>query len=219
MNDKIDIEVDKIHKEIWQNREKFWPDVTPSPIEMLDPHILAEILKVQYEEVPEIQGSQFNKSTIAGLLDRQSNKIVVSQKYAFDTIRFTAMHEFGHFIFHEDEIMHRDRPIVGLNKIKRSPLEREADKFSARILMPKNLVISAFEKRFGKGRFKFNDTTAFYLNPSNPNELLRSNLNSLDRALALATFENKYISLAKQFKVSATSMAIRIEELNLVEWP
>ncbi|MGH6881774.1 MAG: ImmA/IrrE family metallo-endopeptidase, partial [Hypericibacter sp.] len=161
---------------------------------------------------------------IAGLIDRQANKIAVSRKFPPETMRFTGAHELGHWLMHSKEVMHRDRPIKGLSSdgAARSPREQEADYFAACFLIPKKPLVAAFELAFKtKTPFVFNDTSAFWLCGTDPDSLLRADSSSLDRALALASAEHyagtHFISLAKQFRVSITSMAIRLKELKLLE--
>lgn len=223
---EIEIAAREVQKSIWARRNEIWPEGAPPPIRMLEPEIAAFVLGVDYEFYPELilLDKQNSKYEIAGLLDRQARKIAVADQFPQETIRFTGAHEIGHWVLHEDEIMHRDRPIKGLNldSSRRSRREAEADYFAACYLMPEKLVVEAFESAFEvKGQFVFDDTTAFWLNPVDPEALLRTEYGSLDRALALASSQSyagkHFDSLAKQFRVSVTTMAIRLNELQLIQ--
>lgn len=214
-----------VHRLIWEQREKLWAGQTPKPIEMLDPEVACAALGVDYqhfEELPALS-RRGKKVVIAGLLDRQAKKIAVSDQFPIEEVRFTGAHEIGHWQLHPQQIMHRDRPIKGVYRdfSMREPEEKEADYFAACFLMPRNLVVKTFQNTFSTSRFIFDDTSAFWLCRGDPESLLRPDVGSKDRALALAgaqSFEQRrFTSLAKQFRVSVGAMAIRLMELNLIE--
>ena len=222
---KIEHEAREVQKLIWSRRHEIWPEGPPQPIQMLEPEIAAYVLGINYEFHPELilLDRRHSKYEIAGLLDRQSGKIAVAEQFPEEAIRFTGAHEIGHWLLHEDETMHRDRPVKGLDvQVRNRPVkEREADYFAACFLMPEKLVVEALESTFlCDGQFVFDDTAAFWLNPGDPDALLRADSGSLDRALALAAARSyggrHFNSLAEQFRVSVTSMAIRLNELNLI---
>lgn len=222
---KIQQEAREVQKLIWSRRHEIWPEGSPQPIRMLEPEIAAHALGVNFEFHQELilLNRRSSKYEIAGLLDRQARKIAVAEQFPDETVRFTGAHEIGHWVLHEDETMHRDRPVKGLDgeMLVRPQKEKEADYFAACFLMPEKLVIEAFESTFmASGQFIFDDTAAFWLNRNDPEALLRADSGSLDRALALSSAQSyggrHFNSLAKQFRVSATTMAIRLNELNLI---
>lgn len=222
---KIESAARDVHKLIWNKRSQIWPKRLPNPLDMLEPEIAAEALGIQYEFHPELilLNHQSSKYEVAGWLDRQAGKIAIADQFPEETIRFTGAHEIGHWVLHPDETMHRDRPIKGLNgeNWPRSYKEKEADYFAACFLMPKRLVHEAYESNFlTRAPFVFDDTSAFWLSPSDPESLLRADCGSLDRALALSSAQSYggrfFNSLAKQFRVSVTTMAIRLAELQLI---
>lgn len=193
-------------------------------VTLFDPEVAASYLGVNFEYHEKIitLAHQNKNFEIAGLIDRQSKKIAVSRKFTSETIRFTGAHEIGHWVLHPHEVMHRDRPIKGLEYAvsPRPPHEHEADYFAACFLMPRKLVRQAMENLFKtKLPFEFNEQTAFWLCQTDPESLLWPE-NPLDRALALATavtYKGQHFnSLAKLFQVSSTTMAIRLRELNLI---
>ena len=121
--------------------------------------------------------------------------------------------------------MHRDRAFDGSPlQTPRAPAERQADRFAACFLMPQKLVRERFEFMFCcKGQLRFSDVIAYHLDPNNPDRLLYAPKESGERELALARctrFNNQnLVSLAQQFGVSDSAMAIRLKELELVRWP
>jgi len=226
---QIENAVRDLHARIWRERGALWAaDRMPAPVEMLDPAAAARLLGIEFEVHDEL-GSRFcggggaARFEIAGLLDRQAKKIAISRRFAPATQRFTAAHELGHWLLHPDNVMHRDRPLDGLEfiRVRRAPEEREADRFAALFLMPEKLVKKRFEESFGvTGPLVIDDAAAFWLCGSNPGFLLGADLNSLEREVAVAaarSFASRHFdSLARYFGVSIASMAIRLRELKLV---
>ncbi len=209
----------------WNRRAELWPDREPGLFEIPNPEIAAHILGIGFEYRESLgrfgyRGAHFE---VAGQLNRAARKISISRKFPSDVMRFTGAHEIGHWIMHPGEHMHRDRPIRGLeaNTTKKRPaVEQEADHFAACYLMPGKLVTRTFERLFGTRNFTFTEAIAFHLSPSDMDSLLRPHENSLARELALATARSfngiHFKPLTEQFGVSATTMAIRIKELDLV---
>jgi Zn-dependent peptidase ImmA (M78 family) len=221
-------EVRKLHKEIWYSQDVLWPNQQLAPTQMLDPRAGVEVLGLTYEEHPDLGNNVFSfrgqRSKVAGLVDRQSRKIAVSTEFQRQTIRFTAAHEIGHWVLHPYEVMFRDKPIDKYNTERTRPIvEKEADYFAACFLMLEKLLSKIFQDIFGSLPFVFDDLTAFNLGGNDSDDLLRPNINSLDREFALArctSFNGKFFtSLSKQFGVSNSAMAIRIKELKLIRWP
>lgn len=217
----------KLQRELWDRRAEFFPGRDPSYFEVLDPELAAIHLGVNYALCETLGrfGSQNDHFEVAGSVDRQRNQISVSRKFRPDIMRFTGAHEIGHWLLHPGAVQHRDRPVSGLEtglKQKRRAIEQEADFFAACFLMPRKLVKRTFERMFGSD-FVFDDESAFHLSPQDPGAFLRPAENSYSRELILATartykgFHSR--SMAEQFSVSPTTMAIRLRELNLSPWP
>lgn len=227
--ENIEHEVRRLHNEIWKNRHLLWPDEQRTPIQMLCPDVAAHILGVKYEEWPSLGGAQFGfrgqKFVTAGLIDRRANKIAVSTEFSPEIVRFTAGHEIGHWILHPNEVMHRDRPLDGSSlRGTRNPAERDADCFSACFYMPTQLVVVRFYALFGVNvPLIFDEATCFHLCPGDYESLLRAEEDSLEREYAIARCVNfngqHFYSLANQFRLSLSAMAIRIKELKLIRWP
>ncbi|HUX63732.1 ImmA/IrrE family metallo-endopeptidase [Sulfuricella sp.] len=225
--DKLEIEniALSLQRRIWEQRTAIWPDQVPSPLGMLDPEIAAHVLGIQYEHWEELTplAKQGKRVLIAGLLDRQARKIAVSDQFPDEIVRFTGAHEIGHWLLHPGQVMHRDLPIKGLGEtLSRMPQEKEADYFAACFLMPRKLVKMALETTFlVNAPFVLDDNAAFWLCPHDPDSLLRADVGSLDCALSLAAAKSyggrHFNSLAKQFRVSVKTMAIRLKELELIQ--
>jgi len=216
----------KLQREIWDRRHEFWPEGVPTdPTELLDPAIGLRLRGFDCDLVDTL-GQYSNDQGIfevAGTLDRQSNRVRLSRRLPFNTRAFTAAHELGHVILHQDIRMHRDRPLDGsqLERSGRDPIEIEADKFASFFLMPEKLLRIRFRQLFLCEKFTLNEATVFALDPSDRHQLLsgKKPRRELARILAGATsFNGQYFpSLAEQFKVSIEAMAIRIEELDLLD--
>jgi Zn-dependent peptidase ImmA (M78 family) len=227
--EKIQHAAHRLHKEIWDNQERLWPNRHLTPFQMLAPEVAAHILGLDYQLLPNLGSPLFGREgerfKAAGLMNRSIRRIAVSTEFPPNVIRFTGAHEVGHFLLHEDEVMHRDKPLDGSARGQsRPPKEREADYFAACFLIPARLLLDAFAAQFQmKGPFPFTDTTCYHLNPSDPWSLLNAERDSLDREISLARcarFNNRnLIPLSVQFGVSDIAMAIRIKELQLVRWP
>jgi hypothetical protein len=87
--------------------------------------------------------------------------------------------------------------------------------------MPENLMRTRFRQQFLCDKFELNDATAFALDSSGSKNLLQGKKNRHDIFRILAkteSFNGQYFrSLADQFHVSVEAMAIRLEELRLLE--
>ena len=222
---EIERKARELHIQLWKDRERLFgrPDVRPE--ELLEPELAAAVLGVTYEEHDELGRFGFGRDRfeVAGLIDRDQRKIAVSLVFRGAQLRFTGAHEVGHWLLHPDQIMHRDRPVDGLH-LDRAPKprkEQEADYFAACFLVPQRLATEALAYTFGTaGRFVLDHQTAFLLRPDNPEYLLTAGTNSWDVAMAVATaksYNGRHVkSLAEQFRVSPSTMAIRLRELELV---
>jgi Zn-dependent peptidase ImmA (M78 family) len=136
--------------------------------------------------------------------------------------RFTGGHELGHFVLHPNvgnAVEHRDRPIFELGA-NRPQHEADADYFSACLLVPRKTLTEEFEKRFGtKKPLPYTTTTAFHVG------LLMKDFQTtrprLMFAKALARTQSfdaqRFLSLSDYFKVSASVLAIRLWECELVD--
>jgi hypothetical protein len=220
-NDTVEQRVADLHKEIWKRKHLFFPLGAP-PEQMCQPHVAAQILGLEYIEVDGLGrfGNGRERIETAGSLDRANGVIAVSTRFSYPVRRFTGAHEIGHFAMHEAEIMHRDRPVFDIAP-NRPPHEKQADRFAAAFLAAPNLVRAEFQRRFGtKQPLPLNDTVAFYLTRGCGQELLSAPSGSLRFGIALATAQSfgtgPFPSMTSHFGVSASAMALRLRELELI---
>ncbi|MES9850627.1 MAG: ImmA/IrrE family metallo-endopeptidase [Candidatus Thiodiazotropha sp. L084R] len=215
----------KLQESIWKRRHELCSDSVPNdPVKLLDPAIAFNLVGFRYEMAETLGQFASNGSTfeVAGVIDRTVKCVQVSRQMPFNTIRFTAAHELAHAVLHQGVHMHRDRPLDGSGQERaRDKIEIEADKFASFFLMPQNLVRKRFQQIFLCEKFVLNEATAFALDPSGSQNMLqgRKTLRELARILAKTGSFNgqNFRSMADQFYVSVEAMAIRLEELSLLE--
>lgn len=168
----------------------------------------------------------FFDTSAAGFLDGRRGIVVISREFSYEVQRFTAAHEAAHVVMHPwigDRVLHRDLPSLG-TQVRRQEHDREADYFAACYLMPRRLVETEFSRRFGS-RIPVSLTEATLFAMRVPESEVRTAFSapagSLHFARLVATSEvwdrDRFKSLAQEFGVSPTAMAIRLEELGLVE--
>ena len=101
-------------------------------------------------------------------------------------------------------------------------MEREADEFTASFLMPEQLLCEHFYLRFLTDQFDLNEATAFALKRANLCDVLAQWRPRRDGARILAKanhFDGRFVEpLFKQFGVSPKAMAIRLEDLDLLDF-
>lgn len=136
--------------------------------------------------------------------------------------RYTVGHEIGHWVQHRhyfSEIPDQgllfpeaapEAAVICRSSQSKDPMERQADYFSAYLLMPKDMVYSAWEKHRGSMTPYIFDGTA------------RANLRALglvepDELLESMAIEHLAGEIAQIFRVSVKAMQIRLEELRLVQ--
>jgi Zn-dependent peptidase ImmA (M78 family) len=160
---------------------------------------------------------------VAGIMDRNNKRVRISREFPVNIRNFTAAHELGHIVLgHEGSGLHRDKPLDGSGKDGSRPTQEiEADKFATFFLMPEKLVKKAFKRLFGTECFALTEATMFALAGNDSMELQArcKTRRDLSRILAGAERYNgvRFVSLANQFHVSNEAMAIRLEELDLVD--
>lgn len=76
-------------------------------------------------------------------------------------MNFTAAHELGHLILHEQSVLHRDRPFDG---------GTTADKFADLFLMPRAFVKDVFYEIFGAEKLRMDEAVALALAVGNLGE-------------------------------------------------
>lgn len=200
------------------------------PIDLLDPKALAELLGVDYLELPEIADEVYEigtrrsrkASSWAGYLDRRENCIVVSQDFKLEEMRFTAAHELGHYLLHPAVEYRRERPARDVTvQLPRPREEYEADRFATEWLMPRKWITSRLKKTFDQALpIKVDYNLAWLLFGDNYERLFYATDDlAHERAIASRSlpFGSSHLPpMKEQFKVSETAMALRLQELRAV---
>ena len=210
--------------DLWEQREKLLGHSDVDPMELLDPVLALRHLGFDVETVSSV--GQFRNGNhlieVAGQIHGDKRLVQLSSQFPLAVRSFTAAHELGHAALgHALHGLHRDRPLDGSSS-HRDIAEREADMFAVFFLMPARLVRKHFESRFGVGPFILNDDTAFALNGGKLEEMRVQYKSVRVLSLQLAKAESfggrRFVSLAKLFKVSNEALAIRLEELGLIDF-
>ncbi|WLI90080.1 cyclodeaminase/cyclohydrolase family protein [Massilia sp. R2A-15] len=220
----IDERAGELRALVWRKRNELWPtdQVPTDPVELLNPEVALRLLGYGFslEESLGTFPSTAGTLEVAGLLEAVKGKVSVSRQMKSDVRLFTSAHELGHILLHPQlKEAHRDRPLNG-TVVSRNLIEREADRFASSYLMPSRLVTDRFLKTFKTDRFALSEATTFALWGSGAEASRRKVKNRRELAFTLATAVRyngrQVVSLAHQFKVSPTTMAIRLEELGLI---
>lgn len=218
----IEKEARRLQIEIYGRRDMRFQFGVPDIPTLFDPRNVADHCDLYYEERDKLDTDYRGGGEAAGSWQRDRSTILVSTRFSYETRRFTAGHEIGHYILHPhvgDRTLHRELPIGG-SRCWRPPLEREADYFSACLLMPRGAIEKEFDSRFGsKHPLVLTETVAYHMK-ADAGQLFAQPQGSLMFAEAVARAQQfdrpRFKSLAQYFGVSATTMAIRLEELDLV---
>lgn len=208
---------------LWKNRKAIWPEREISdPMDVLDLEIALKAVGYEYREVIGLEdqvGKEGDRVRVAGLINPIRREVVISGQFQSNVRAFTAAHELGHAILHPNAgAVHRDLPVDG-TKVSADPMEREADTFATYFLMPEKLVVERYSEAFGHPPFALTEETAFALGKDLSG--LEQACPSIDQLCFLLADTQSYngrhfVSLAEQFRVSKTAMAIRLKELGLV---
>lgn len=225
-DEEIDERASELRALVWKTRDDLAQGRrTPfDNSDLHDPEVALRLLGYSFSLVESlgIGSSPSGSFEVAGLLEALPGTVSVSRQMKPDVRLFTSAHELGHIILHPQlKEAHRDRPLDG-SVLSRTQIEKEADRFASSYLMPAKLVRERFLAIFSTEEFTLSETTAFALLKKGEIEA-RQMLKSLrGLSLALASTERfngrQVVCLAKQFKVSPTAMAIRLEELNLLRY-
>lgn len=200
-------------------RYSLWPEGVPEePVQLLNPEKAFYLLGYAYHEVDTL-GEIEPGVDVAGIIDKDKKEVFISRRYPVAVRNFTAAHELGHAIMHQQSGLHRDKPIDGSAGGQRDPIEKEADYFAACFLMPEKLVCSVFKQRFPDEVLN-HEGLRYLLNRNNDTKTEKRLKAKLGVAKALASLNSinghAVLSLAEYFKVSVEAMAIRLEQLDLV---
>jgi Zn-dependent peptidase ImmA (M78 family) len=218
----IEKEARRLQYEIWTCRDVRYEFGVPDIRTLFDPRNVADHCGLYFDTRDRLETDYLGGRGAAGIWQRDRSTVLVSTKFSYETQRFTAGHEIGHFILHPHvgyRTLHREFALEG-TQASRAPIEQEADYFSACLLMPRNAVISEFEARYtSKHPLVLTETVAYHLK-ADSGILFSQPRGSLLFAEAVARGQQfdrrRFKSLAQHFGVSARAMAIRLEELGLV---
>lgn len=224
-NQEIESVARRLQAQLWRRRHEFWPARKEiGPLEILDPSLALESIGVAME-LHETLGQYSGEDElfeVAGILDSSDSRVQISRRFSPEIRKFTAAHELGHAILHAGSGLHRDRALDGSPASRsRDAKETEADVFAAYFLLPEKQVRRVFAETFLAPRFVLTDETAFALGEDLA--VLRKKcrtLRDLTRMLAAAkTYNLEAVhSMTERFAVSTEAMAIRLEELDLVQF-
>lgn len=220
------VEIEKLARDIQNslfiNTEVLnWNDMSERPLDLLNSKEVLKLLNYQSKEEQSL-GTNENNEEIAGIINTNLFEVRISKMYPKEVMNYTLAHELGHALLHNDMINHRERPFDNYSdKVRRPQKEYQADKFASFFLMPKKLVESTFRNQFGTALIKLNEESAFNLTNSSLSSLKKrvKELRDWSRIVASCTMIGitPIESMTKIFNVSVEAMAIRLEELGLVE--
>lgn len=208
----------KAHRLIWKDSDRV------HPLDILNPSTAFKLMGYHLNKKVTLGQYSTRERTyeIAGTIDQSVKSISVSEQFSLEIQKFTIAHELGHALMHEQAVLHRDRPLDGSKPISRDDQEREADKFATFFLMPRDAVEKTFREIFLTLEFEITETMARALGVRSIGELRKRarNLHGLAKILASTNrFNGEHIvPMSQQFGVSTETMAIRLEELQLIEF-
>lgn len=213
-----------LQNEMWLRRSRIVsPDDEVEPMDIVDPVLALKAIGysvVVRESLGQHVGGK-DSFEVAGIVDNESRTVELSRHFKPAHVIFTAAHELGHAILHQGSGLHRDRAPDGSSVGPRDAQELEADAFASFFLLPGKQVRIAFKKRFLTEQFTLTEATAFALASTSLLEVQQRyrSIREFSRALATAQSYNgaHFKSLSDLFMVSPEVMAIRIEELGLLE--
>lgn len=225
-NQEIEQAATELQRLMWRNQEVLWGrDFTKSPFKVLDATVALGLLGFRVTR-PATLGTFFDHGKeyeVAGLINQAERVVSISNQFDNQVAKFTEAHELGHSILHTQPVLHRDRPLNGTTgRSNEAIVERQANKFATYFLMPRKLVLQKFQQIFGISNFRINHETALTLNMKSADELYAAtrSLRGLSRLLSNVTrYGSRQVhSLTELFGVSSETMAIRLEELGIVEF-
>lgn len=215
----------KLQRFLWLNREVIYKEIEDiQPLDVLKPEKVIELLGYKFEEKETlgVHPTNYGTNEIAGIMRSDTMEVILSNMFPAEIKKFTAAHELGHVLMHDDLELHRDIPLDGSIIKGRNKTEFQADKFASLFLMPRKMVIKEFEKTFNLKFIEMTEDVVFGLAAMSSIEFRKKvkNLRNFSRFVAKTNmFNHSHIDpLNERFGVSIEAMAIRLEELGLVEF-
>lgn len=209
---------------IWnQRRELFNGNVPAHPMDLVDPAIALHLNGFEVRTDPNL-GEMWEaggRARVAGIVDQRGKIVRVSPAISDQERRFTTAHELGHVVLHPQMTgLHRDRAVSGPSS-RKDKREQDADAFASCFILPARLLLGIFRDRFGMNVFRLNEDTVFGLRLGTIDQAQRRMRTRRDVSLAVATASSfmgaAFEPLSRFFRVSPTAMAIRLEEVGLVD--
>jgi hypothetical protein len=207
--------------ELWDRQCSLWPGEKVTPIDVCDPWVAAQYLGFEVQEGCVDSPGTRSGFQLGGFLNRPAKLIGLSDQQKPQTMRFTLAHEVGHVLLHPGLHHHRELPLHGITEPREAvePKERQANHFAGCFLVPQKQLKLAFAQSFGVERLTLTDDVAYELLGSNFMALMNSPYDSLhfERVVAQAQrFRGRHFgALHELFKVSPTTLAVRLRQCNL----
>lgn len=204
---------------LWEYRKIIWKKNGGAMVdfaEILNPKdILENVLgyRMQEREMLGYFSANDEMIEVAGTIDKGKRLVEITETLSKETKLFTVAHELAHALLHDGIRMHRDRALDGSATIKRSNIEIQADKFAAFLLMPEKLVRTKFLEVFDMPLFTLTTDNMLIFGAASDVNAFRHKFPEqriLSRVLA--------VPMAKRFNVSVEAMAIRLEELGMIDY-
>lgn len=212
----------QLQLELWDRRCALWPGEHVTPLDVCDPWVAAKYLGFTVQEGWLRSDGTRQGFRLGGFIDRPANLIAVSDEQNQRSKLFTLAHEVGHVLLHPGLHHHRELPMHGLTEPREptDPRELQANHFAGCFLVPKKQLRLAFSASFGVQSLKLTDNVAWELLGASAPALMNAPYPSLafERVVAQAQrFAGRHFgALTDLFRVSPTTMAIRLREVGLV---
>lgn len=212
------------HLSIWNRKDELFQGVGPSnPLDLVDPAVGLFVKGFEVKSDPAL-GEMWEDgihSRVAGIVDQRSGIVRVAVGLSEEERRFTTGHELGHVIMHPNMTgLHRDRVVAG-PMVRKNAREREADAFCSCFIMPAKMVMKRFLQCFRMATFYLNEDSVFGLGLGTIDRAQRTIRTKRQASLAVATAGGfmgvAFEPMSRFFRVSPTAMAIRLEEVGLVD--
>jgi hypothetical protein len=212
----------KLQLDLLKSSALIWPGEQLSPLDMCDPWAAARLRNIEVQEG--WLTSDYTKAghKLGGFINRTANLIGVDVDLRYRTKLFTLAHEIGHLEMHPELHHHREIPVHGLTDVQH-PVDRrehQANQFAGFFLVPTKQLRIAFEAAFGVRTLQLTDQVAWELLRDDWASLINSPYHSLAFARCVGRAQRycgrEFGPLHDLFKVSETTMAIRLKESGLV---
>lgn len=213
----------EVHLELWNRRhELFSGKSLRHPLDSVEPAVALYMKGFDVVTDPHLgeMWEEGRRIQVAGIVDQSARVVRVSQNLDDQQRLYTTGHELGHVIRHPGMSLHRDRAISG-HMPRKDDKEREADLFASCFLMPARYVINEFYRRFGMLVFRMSEDAVFGLSLGSVENAQQKIKRQRDLSYVTATASTfmgrQFQPLCQVFGVSPVAMAIRLEEVGLVD--